>query len=218
MIRKDFEKSEKFKIMQTIGASYNAMEFHFVNNGEDLVCRQNGVDYHPHEWFQYVIMYCAFKTESIKGDENKVSFLGEVRCNIIQLNEVVKRMLLEAGVVWSKRYDFSGFVNQIDGLVQTGKLELEAKLLISQLGTNENVKTTNRRMQIILIVTVFVAAVNIIPPAMEAYHDFKKDTLEDTIKTRDNTIKSLELKLSAKDLKIDSLMAQLKHPADTTRK
>ncbi len=192
MTKKDFESSDDFKEMKLIGESYQTMQFKFINNGSDLACNQNGKDYHVNYWFQIMIMYYGYTSQAIKGDENKLSFLGEARSNFVQLSENAKRMLAE--VDWCKRYEFAGFVNQVDALIQMGKLELEAKLLVSQIATNENTLTTNSVLKNIFRWTAIIAGIGVLIAGFNTFLEIQKNKLSQQLHTTDSLlqVKSFE--------------------------
>lgn len=86
---------------------------------------------------------------------------------------------------------------------QAENIKWQNQLVVSQIQTNSNVITTNRRVLIILVVTVLVAVISIIPPSIALKRDIDKDKAKDTVEQQRNKIKSLELKSQEQGMKLD---------------
>lgn len=161
MLVSDFEKTEHFKLMLLVGEYYQSMEAKFIANGSDFVCTSKDIRLDPVMWFKLLVFYFGYKTQSIDGEENRIAFLAQARSNTVQLVESLYEMIDE--VKTCKKYDFSGVINKIDALIHMGKTELEARLLTSQLVTNDNTKETNiANKKLLRLTTVFSAAALIV--------------------------------------------------------
>jgi len=95
---------------------------------------------------------------------------------------------------------------------QNDFIERQKELIESQKEANSNVISTNKRVVVILIITVLIAIIALIPPAYTIKRDNDKERAKDTIEQRSNTIKSLELKLQKTEKKLDSVYRILEHP------
>ncbi len=221
MLKEDFEKSPAYKQMLFIGENYQTMEAKFIDNGHDFVCTNDNFRMEPYQWFKLLVIYFGFTTQDIIGEDKQIAFLAQARSNTIHLIYGLYQMIEEAPNC--KMYDFSGTIEKIDAMIAMGKTELEAKLLISQIETNENVKVTNKSilktnksMTWILIVSMIIAAISAWQAMRTADNEDANNILKSQLDTKDKQIQLKDKALQLLGRQKDTLeMILLKQIGDT---
>ena len=137
--------------------------------------------YQPYMFFEYLFLtYSRMADQQVLSDgspdlNEKARIYLHVQSNVIQVAERFKKAMATKGIGIDKPYDFSGIYRQIDAPIQRIRLELDIKLLDSQIGVNKSTIEANR---ISKITNIYIAIFTFI--AAEYYcYDFLRNYISD---------------------------------------
>ena len=201
MTPEQFKNTPDYLDMIYIGLNKGKMEFAYTENEEEIVCVVTNesdaripIPFSIYNYLKLYISYDSFEAAKEQKESEQVKIFARTKSDIIHIIESLKRMT-EKESAYIDVEKLGGFVNQCDALILMAQTNLQAKVLDNQMSTNENVVSTNdkiiflnRRMTVILWITVIATFVAAIPAYYTLFNDKRIEVLE-----QDKSKKSIEL-------------------------
>lgn len=206
----DYKNTDEYITTMRIGDNISSMVRKLNSNQTDIYFCSEDTLWNPHDWFEHFILYTAYKADEILGEDKKIAFLAESRSHIIQIIEDTNRFIEFCDKC--KKYNFSGELSRIDALIYMGKIELEAKLLVSQLATNENTNQLNEHLKInntfinsVFKWTLVLTIVSVAISAWSLHYASTTNSREQRKENREARILETDSLLQLKNLEMNSL-------------
>ena len=161
----------------------------------------NGVerDFEPYYFCTLLTVIHSSKAIKIKDADDLILsavIYSELRIALVNWIEDFKRKLETIDIETIKKYDFSIIYLRVDSLLERSKFLLETRLLLSQVETNKNTRTTNYFLKWILSLTALIYFGQLLFSIFSG----KETPTQLQLKMQDSLAKTMEIRLYQKEI------------------
>ena len=198
----EFENSPLYKDMLFIGENMQRSYFDLSTNKKSIIFKVKTKDkkivkeYSPYDYFRFCLTYFG-RVATTENTPSALDTLYQGKANMVMQSEsinVIVKLNPECMI-----YDFSGYPKQFDVLIEKAQSDLQSRVLISQISTNENTVKTNFTVKCILVVTAAIYFLQLIVSMYAICANKNEIPNQLRIWQQDSAIKTMETRLYQKE-------------------